>query len=169
MKNSSLLLLFFSILFLGCNNGNQTTKPETEVLASEFEKLDKIEWLLGAWINHSDAEFSRETWNREDDSTFSAFSFTQVGNDTIFSERMVLQQREKDLLLMVSDADPIGPEITFKLVSMDKGEFVFENKEHDFPERIVYTNPATDSLFAYIEGTINGERKRIPFPFSREE
>jgi len=58
--------------------------------------------------------------------------------------------------------------VTFKLVSSENGQFTFENKDNDFPERIIYTNPVKDSLHAWIEGSVNGEAKRIDFSFSRK-
>ena len=45
--------------------------------------------------------------------------------------------------------------------------YVFENMEHDFPQRIVYTNPKTDSIFAYIEGIQDDQYRKLEFPFTK--
>src|SRR5690606_2316466 len=114
-------------------------------------------------------EFSQETWSKENDSAFTAFSFTQIGEETIFAETMVLEQKSGRVLLTVATANEKGsPPVPFRLVSSEENEFIFENKSHDFPERIIYTNPTKDSLHAWIEGTINGERKKVDFLFSRK-
>jgi len=44
---------------------------------------------------------------------------------------------------------------------------VFENPEHDFPQRIIYRRRGADSLIARIEGTRNGKTRGIDFPYER--
>ena len=143
---------------------------ETEIVAKNFEKINQLQWLLGSWTNRTDNKFSRETWSKQNDSTFSGFSYTVVDNDTVFAETMMLQQKDGNLLFTaaVPNQNDELP-VTFKLIPSEKGQFVFENKNHDFPERIFYTNPTKDSIHAWIEGTINGEKKVVNFPFSREK
>src|SRR5690606_15600316 len=134
------------------------------------EKIDELQWLLGTWINENGEEFSQETWSQESPTTFTAFSFTQVGKETVFAETMALEQKDDQLLLTVATANQNEKKpVTFKMISSKKEQFTFENKNHDFPQRIVYANPAKDSLHAWIEGTVNGEQKRVDFSFSRKE
>ena len=57
-----------------------------------------------------------------------------------------------------------GEPVSFKLVSGKNGEFVFENKQHDFPQRIIYRNPNPDSLYARIEGYQQGKVHKEEFP-----
>lgn len=44
---------------------------------------------------------------------------------------------------------------------------VFENPGHDFPQRIGYQRDRADSLVAWIEGTDQGQIRRIEFPYRR--
>ncbi len=93
----------------------------------------------------------------------------QKGKETVFAETMALEQKGENVLLTVvtvnqNDEKPV----TFKMISSEKGLVTFENKEHDFPQRITYSNPAKDSLHAWIEGTVNGEPKKIDFHFSKQ-
>lgn len=44
---------------------------------------------------------------------------------------------------------------------------VFENAEHDFPQRIGYRRVGGDSLVAWIEGTAGGKARRVEFPYRR--
>ncbi len=46
-------------------------------------------------------------------------------------------------------------------------ELVFENKEHDFPQRIVYTRHGHDSLTVRIEGIMDGQERATTFSFKR--
>lgn len=169
MKN--ILLLFFILTILNsCKNNSEKQDSETEITEENFEKIDQLQWLLGTWTNESGEEFSQETWSKETAGSFTAFSFTQVGKETVFSETMALEQKGENLLLTVATANQKDEKpVTFKMVSSENGQFTFENKEHDFPERIIYTNPVKDSLHAWIEGTVNGEAKKVDFYFSRKE
>lgn len=166
-----LLLLFLALIILNsCKNNSDAEKPKTEITSEKFEKIDQLQWLLGTWINQNGEEFSQETWSQESPSSFTAFSFTQVGKETVFAETMALEQKADSLLLTVATAKPEQEKpVTFKLISSENGQFTFENKNHDFPQRIIYTNPAKDSLHAWIEGTLNGEAKKVDFSFSRKD
>ena len=44
---------------------------------------------------------------------------------------------------------------------------VFENRTHDFPQRVGYRKVGADSLLAWIEGERNGRTRRIEFPYRR--
>jgi len=59
------------------------------------------------------------------------------------------------------------PPTTFRLSSMGAFEAVFENAEHDFPQRIAYSRPEETQLLASIEGQRNGVTRRIEFRFAR--
>ena len=163
------LFILFPLLLNSCKNNSEVEKSETEIVAKSSEKIDELQWLLGTWINQKGEEFSQETWSQESPSSFTAFSFTQVGKETVFAETMALEQKADSLLLTVATAKPEQEKpVTFKLISSENGQFTFENKNHDFPQRIIYTNPAKDSLHAWIEGTLNGEAKKVDFSFSRK-
>jgi hypothetical protein len=44
---------------------------------------------------------------------------------------------------------------------------VFENLEHDFPQRVGYRRAGADSVLAWIEGTVDGKTRRVDFPYRR--
>lgn len=164
-----LFLLLGILVMNSCKNNSEVKNSEIVISTKNFEKIDQLDWLLGTWVNETGEEFSQETWSKENDSMFSAFSFTQVANQTEFAETMALELKGENLLLTVATANQNDEEpVTFKMISSEEGQFTFENKNHDFPERIIYSNPVKDSLHAWIEGTINGEAKKVDFYFSRK-
>jgi hypothetical protein len=131
-------------------------------------EIDNLEWLIGNWENISVESEFYEIWSKQNDTVFCGESYLLINKDTVFSEIMLLEQKGIDLLLTPTTNDQNdGNPITFKLISSLNGEFVFENKEHDFPQRIVYTNPKPDSIFAYIEGTKDGEYRKTDFSFKK--
>lgn len=66
-------------------------------------------------------------------------------------------------------ASPKGrqPATPFKMIEMAANKVVFENPEHDFPQRIIYEREG-DTLTARIEGTQNGEPHHQQWSWQRE-
>ena len=60
------------------------------------------------------------------------------------------------------------PPVRFRLISSANNIFIFENKAHNFPQRINYQNRSGGELLAWIEGTVNGEFKKVDFSCRRE-
>ncbi|MBI9053733.1 MAG: hypothetical protein JEY96_07930 [Bacteroidales bacterium] len=152
-----LAIVGISILLVSCNS-KDINKPE----------IEKLKWLIGNWENISNEMEMYESWEKKNDTVFYGESFALVNSDTVFAETMLLEQNGNDLLLTPTTKNQNdGNSITFKLISSEGDKFIFENKEHDFPQRIVYSNPQPDSIFAYIEGTQDGEYRKSDFPFKR--
>jgi hypothetical protein len=51
----------------------------------------------------------------------------------------------------------------FQSRSVSETSAVFENSGHDFPQRIGYQRAGSDSLLAWIEGTVDGRVRRVQF------
>jgi len=49
------------------------------------------------------------------------------------------------------------PAVAFKLVEAGERRAVFENKQHDFPQRILYWLDAAGAMHARIEGRQGGK------------
>ena len=65
-------------------------------------------------------------------------------------------------------ARPSGQaEASFRLVRLQNKEAVFENLEHDFPQRIIYRLQSDNSLFARVEGTLKGQTRGIDYSYKR--
>ncbi|MCZ4318581.1 DUF6265 family protein [Aequorivita viscosa] len=166
MKKAIVLLTLLVIGLTSCKN------KETESIATDedrFEKLKEMHWMLGTWTHETDEQYAQETWSRENDSTFTGYSFIDEEGKVVFAETMALELKSANLYLTVASAKEKNKKpVTFKLKSSENGQFIFENKDHDFPQRIIYTSPAKDSLHAWIEGSKNGEVKKMDFYFSKK-
>jgi hypothetical protein len=151
MRRMFVLLAAFSF---GC-----TTSP-----SENQSTIQKLGWLLGSWNNVSSEGSLYEIWTQINDSAFSGHGFMIAGNDTVFSEKISLEQKGNDLFYIPTVRDQNdGAAVSFKLISHDQGEFVFENKEHDFPQRIIYKSVPPDSLHARLEGTDKGSFRKEEF------
>lgn len=155
-------------MLCSCNikNNNQTADSDS----SQQNKLDQFKWIIGSWQNISSDGELYEIWTKTNDSLYSGYGFMLLNNDTVFSEKISLQLKGNDLLYIPTVKNQNnGEPVSFKLVSDINGEFVFENKEHDFPQRIIYSNPNPDSLYARVEGDQQGKFHKEEFPMSRKK
>jgi hypothetical protein len=50
-----------------------------------------------------------------------------------------------------------APPTEFKAIEICTGKVVFENKAHDFPQRVIYTKGPNGTLNARVEGTLKGK------------
>jgi hypothetical protein len=65
-------------------------------------------------------------------------------------------------------AQPAGqPATAFPLVQLTRDEVVFENRGHDFPQRVIYARVDDSRLAARIEGQIDGRQQVADFPLIR--
>lgn len=93
-------------------------------------------------------------------------SHTSVADTTREYEYLQIRQQADGDIFYV--AIPSGQkETSFKLTKSDGKEVVFENPEHDFPQRIIYRFENDNSLFARIEGTIKGKQRSVDFTMKR--
>jgi len=60
-------------------------------------------------------------------------------------------------------------EASFPSISQTATEIVFENKAHDFPQKVIYRAVGSDRLQAAIEGPIDGVTKTMSFDYKRCE
>jgi len=159
MRFNILLVISLILLLNACCRDNDEQRNE----------LEKLGWLIGKWENISDESEFYEIWTELNDSSFYGESVLLVNDDTAFFETMTLENRLNTITLIPTTIDQTdGNPIPFVLISFVNGKFIFENKEHDFPQRIVYTNSQPDSLYAFIEGIDNGTYRKSEFRFKRD-
>lgn len=129
--------------------------------------INDLTWLGGCWeMNlHDKNLIVNEQWMRP------------AGGMMIGAGRTVKRGKAIDyeFLRIVEDAGgifyvakPTGnkEETRFKLIRASANEVVFENPEHDFPQRVLYKRDG-DKLHARIEGTKYGKTRGIDFPYTR--
>ena len=71
-----------------------------------------------------------------------------------FFEYLRIEQQKSSVVYIASPRG--GAATEFALISAGAAEVVFENLEHDFPQRIIYRREG-DLLIVRIEGEVSGE------------
>jgi hypothetical protein len=59
------------------------------------------------------------------------------------------------------------PSTVFLSKEASSTTLVFENRTHDFPQRVGYERTGRDTLLAWIEGIDRGQARRVEFPYHR--
>ena len=155
----------------GSDANSSTDKPAEEKTTSigpSYNQITKMGWLAGKWQNASPEGTVIEEWQKLDDSTMTGKSYFIKGNDTLPAEDISLQQRGADLFYIPTVMDQNGGQpVSFKLTSDVNDRWVFENPDHDFPQKITYIKQPDGSLLAEISGVIEGQEKSQKFPMTR--
>ena len=135
--------------------------------ADASKPLTKFAWLAGCWEGRNGSVTFREHWMPEAGRTMFAMSRT-MREDKVMSYEAIRLELDADGLTPVYVPTPSGQKETrFKLASAAEGKFVFENLQHDFPQRIIYQQNADGSLFARIEGMRGDKLRGTDFPMKR--
>lgn len=124
--------------------------------------------LEGTWKMETRKGPLFEQWQKFDENTLRGLSYRISGNDTLLLERLELVNRRDGIFYLpavVNQND--GKPVSFKLVLSEGSRFVFENKEHDFPQRIIYSVVTADSIVARIEGISKGKEASSDFYYRR--
>lgn len=127
--------------------------------------FDKLSWIAGCWQGQMGSGKTQEQWMKPEGGSMLGMSRTVVNGKTPFFEFLQIKRDGEDLVYV---ARPQGKEPTsFKLVKLNESAAVFENLQHDFPQRIAYQRQIDGSLIAVIEGEDKGKPKRVEFPMQR--
>lgn len=145
--NKSLRTTILFLLVGALPSVAQTKKPTVQDLA----------WLAGCWEKNFKGSEINEQWMKPSGRMMLGAGRTVFGGKTDQFEFLQIVEKD-DAIFYV--AKPSGqPEGSFKLIKFQNREAVFENPEHDFPQRIIYRLQPDGSLFTRIEGTTNGNTR----------
>ena len=126
--------------------------------------VNRLAWLAGCWEQRTARGTIEEQWMAPRGRSMLGLSRTIRGDSMSAWEFLALRERSGQVAY---HANPSGQTPTvFQATVLDDSSVVFENPQHDFPQKIGYTRRA-DSLLAWIEGTRNGQVRRIPFPYAK--
>lgn len=127
--------------------------------------INNLAWLSGCWVPPDSDPGSGEHWTVPADGSMIGVSRTLRNGKMVAFEFM--QFRTLNDGSMVFIAQPSGrPPTTFRLKAMDDSSVVFENLEHDFPQRVIYRKLQDGSIIGRIEGTVNGRSSSVDYPMS---
>ena len=137
------------------------------VLKPNDPVLGDLHWMVGAWAYDHGDRLVEEHWIQPEGGTMLGVNRTVNESGTSFFEYLRIERSGDEVVLLAS---PLGrcPPTPFVLVDRGKRRAVFENPEHDFPQRIIYWREG-NALFARIEGVADGQERASNWRMERAQ
>ena len=149
IKFKSLIVIFILIVVV---TFSQTLQDST----AKKDSIDQLNWFSGYWIAEINGTKMEECWLPENNNSMIGLHRDSFKSGKIFYEYLRIEQIGDSIIYFAS---PKGRKPTkFLLVSIEHHKVIFENPDHDFPQKIIYTLNS-DTLTARIEGKVNGDFK----------
>lgn len=127
--------------------------------------IERVAWLQGCWETSTGERTIEEHWMAPRGTNMVGMSRTVRGNTLVSYEFLLLREAGDRLEY---ESHPSGQRsATFLSTMVSDVMVLFENPQHDFPQRIGYRREGGSSLVAWIEGTNKGQARRIEFPYRR--
>ena len=116
-----------------------------------------MEWILGTWEQKDKSEvIFYELWEKVNDTVIVGKCYALNDEDTIISKTIQLIQRQDSLFYIpfIIRGNSHFP-MSFFLVSASENKLLFENFNHDFPQKILYEKMGSELSVIEFSDTIN--------------
>jgi hypothetical protein len=124
--------------------------------------IDDLSWMAGYWLSCEGGREVSETWSDPRGGLMAGVTVT-VGRSGQGSLEFTRIWPVGERLAFL--AQPSGvPATVFPLIEATANRAVFENPDHDFPQRIVYAREG-DTLTGRIEGTADGQAQSMTWTY----
>ena len=137
--------------------------------AADAQSLDGLAWLEGTWIRETDRGQATETWLRVSDDTLEGTGSITTGGKVQVFEHLRIERFAHQIFYTAKPLENPYP-VPFLLVEHqpDMHRLVFENLDHDFPQRLIYTRDGETGLKVRVEAEQGGEIQGFDVHFVRE-
>ena len=162
------LALMLLAVVAGAQNTPAPKKGKGVDQPAPSPQLEKLAWLAGSWRMEKAGRVVEEQWMAPAAGVMLGMSRTIAKGRVVEHEFMQIREGPGGTLFFI--AQPSGQkEAAFQLLGLEENGVIFENREHDFPQRILYTRQPDGSVLAAIEGPLgmDDKRKRIEFSYVR--
>jgi hypothetical protein len=126
----------------------------------------KLGWLEGCWGGVTNGVAMEEQWSSPAGGGLVGMHKDTKGERLVSFEFFRIAPDSSGVPTYFSQPGGRAPATPFRLVELGKERAVFENAEHDFPQRILYWREGA-KLHARIEGTVRGEAASEDWVWSR--
>ena len=127
--------------------------------------LADLAWLTGCWEGRQGEAVIEEVWSKPGGASMLGFGRTVKGGRTTSFEFMQIREENGSLTYMPQPQG--GTRVSFPLKNSVGSKMTFENKEHDFPQRVIYERGGPELLVAAIEGNYKGKEDREEYQMKR--
>jgi len=128
--------------------------------------VQRLAWLQGCWRIDAGNRIVEEQWSAPRGGTMLGSSRTVRDSKTIEHEFVIVRETAEGRLAYEVSPSGRAPTV-FTSISLTDDGVVFENLQHDFPQRVAYQRKGAE-LLAWIEGPAKnapGQLRRIDYPY----
>ena len=127
--------------------------------------ISALAWMAGSWSGNDGPDEHEEHWTAPKGGAMVGMHRTvRQGRMVEFEFFRVEEQNGR--LVYLSQPGGRSPATPFALATLDGERVVFENRAHDFPQRLIYWKDG-NALRARIEGTMNGKERSMEWRWTR--
>ncbi|HET7291961.1 MAG TPA: DUF6265 family protein [Vicinamibacteria bacterium] len=123
--------------------------------AESRQAIERLAWMEGRWTGERDGVAMEERWTGPLGGALLGVHADVKDGRLVSWEFLRIDTTGDGTFYFASPRS--APPTPFRLVSQDSRRVVFENKEHDFPQRILYWLDEKGALHARIEGPQDGK------------
>jgi hypothetical protein len=167
LKKSKLnyLILLFILFITAC----ETEQPlsENEPIESKTKMINPLQVFEGTWQNELDT-LQYESWIVLNDSITKGIAYNMSHSIKTIQEMMTIQigSSASFFATIVKNKNNNLP-ITFTCINKTDSSFLFENKEHDFPQNVAYIFHNSHHITATIWGNTEKGKRSITFKMKK--
>lgn len=126
--------------------------------------ISELSFLAGSWVSENGSRRLEEHWTIPAGGTMIGMNRMVIGERTASYEYLRIERTEDGIDYV---AIPIRQSLTrFRLIECAGDRVVFENPDHDFPNRIIYERSG-DKLIGRIEGMRGGKEASAQWEWIR--
>ncbi len=125
--------------------------------------IEDLSWLAGYWLSCEGGREVSETWSDPRGGLMAGVTLTvgRSGRGSVEFTRIATVDGRLAFL-----AQPNGvPATTFPLTESAPGRAVFENPDHDFPQRVICSREG-ETLTGRIEGAADGQPQSMTWTYT---
>lgn len=154
-KRITLSMLMLMTIVAGGLGTAPAQKPQ------QTATLENLAWLTGCWEGRQGQAIIEEIWSKPRGGSMIGLGRTVKDGKTTSFEFMQFREENGSLVFLPQPQGGAG--VPFPLKDSFVEKLTFENKEHDFPQRVIYERKGPGLLLAAIEGTYKGKAEREEF------
>ena len=129
--------------------------PAVRMQEATRQDVSDLVWMAGTWVGVSGQTEVEEQWTTPKGGSLLGVHRDVRAGRTVSFEFMRIQQAADGITFWASPGGK--PAVPFRAIEISAQRVTFENKEHDFPQRVIYWLTSDGMLHAKIEGMLKGK------------
>ena len=119
-----------------------------------IHRVAQLGWLAGCWTGEVQAGVFEECWTVPRGDSIQVSARIVSNGKTVFREFISVDDVPDGVIMTIQHfrarLEPEGDRAGFRLVKLTDAGAIFENPQHDFPQRIAYLKQPDGSVIARI-------------------